>query len=148
LADKQLRAGQQEDLAITRQTIGGAYMSLKQYGDAAASFKAALELFNNMPGAMRDSLERDYMRSLLLGSKFPDAVAFAADRIRADQREQSTMGPILVHYIDELKTAGRREDLAAARVLLDLARKMTPALGDHYQTQLDSSEAELKKRAS
>ncbi len=145
LADKQQRAGQLTDLAVTRGSIGQAYFALKQYGDAAASFKAALELYNNTPGAMRDLLETNYMKSLLQGGKYADAVAFAADRIRADQTEQSTMGPILVHYIDELLASGRTEDVAAARQLLDLARKMSPPLGDKYQRDLDSSEAALKQ---
>jgi len=150
LADKQQEAKHLKDLAITRteigeahNEIGEAHNDLKQYSEAAASYGAALQIYNGLPPmanaqALLQSLISNYEQALLDGKKFTEAIALAADRIQRDPSEQSNLGPIIAQKAEQLAQPGKDQDLAGAQQLIDQASKMSPPLDGKYQARLNA----------
>jgi HEAT repeat protein len=155
LADKQQAQNQLEDLAITRAQIGDANMKLKppKYGDAAASYKAALDIYDGLPpkpdqGAVLQTIVNSNMKALLENGPYSEAVTFAADRIKRDPSEQGPMGKAIADKVEALIDKGGKDDLALAQDLIDRASKMSPKLDGKHQDMLNSFAADIKKKSS
>jgi HEAT repeat protein len=141
LAEKQSASKEEEALAATRFAIGEDHMARQEWGDAAASFGAAMKIYDGLANmqnqqAMVQSLIADYMHVLLNDGRYAEAVGVAADRIRRDPSEQSNVGPIIAAKVEELGPTGTSPNLAAARQLIDLASKMSPPLDGKYLDRL------------
>ena len=149
LADKQNAAGHLDDMAITEAQIGDDHLKLKQFDSAAASYKAAMDVYQNQPAregmrATTNTLEASYMKAMMNGGHFDDAVNFAAERIEADPSEQQTMGPIIVNKADELSST----DPKAAQELLARAAAMKPPLNDKNRERLDRIASQFPRKSS
>jgi HEAT repeat protein len=151
LADKQQQdSSQLEELATTRSEIGYAYKAMGQNPQAAASFGAALEIYNGLPHkpsaqATIHSLVSAYEQSLLDDGKYSEAVALAADRIGRDPSEQSDLVPVILNKAEQLSEDGNARDLAAAGQLIDQAMKI-PKLDPNYQGRLSDMAADIQKK--
>jgi HEAT repeat protein len=153
LASKQVEQKELDRLAVTDFAIGEDYMALKQWGAAAASYDAALTIYDGLPNlnnqqAEVQSLIGRYMDALLNDANYAKAVRLAADRIKRDPGEQHTMGAKIYGKAQELADTGKRDNLLGAQQLIDLATRMASQLDDKHQTMLNDLGAQLKKRTS
>jgi HEAT repeat protein len=153
LADKQVANNEQDDLAVTRTQIGHDLVVLKRYGDAAASYGAALKIYTDRTPrpnqqATLDELVRSYEHALLDGNKYPEAITLAANTITRDPSEEGTMATAIADKVEELIQSGRHEDLAGAQQLIELAKTMSPKLNQKYLDRLEADAEDIRKKSS
>ncbi|MBV8781920.1 MAG: hypothetical protein JO353_11030, partial [Phycisphaerae bacterium] len=121
-----------------------------QYDAAADHFKKALDSYTQegqVPENMKArflTAEQSYMEALMDGGRFADAINFATSRIKADPLEQTTMGPLIAHKVEQLSAT----DEKSAKDLLDRASKMTPPLDEKYRQRLERVADQFPKKTS
>jgi HEAT repeat protein len=155
LKQKQQNPSQQSELAVTDTQIGGAYMALQQWGDAAANYRAALVIYDQLPNinsyrAEVETMVARYMQSLLNDDQYAQAVDLAKQRITRDPDEQHDMGELIYTKAQQLVDSGKGkpDDIAKAKQLIDLATKMVPKLDDKHQDLLNALAQQIKTGSS
>jgi HEAT repeat protein len=148
LEDKLIAANDQDALADLWQNMGDTLMAPENNDphNAAIYFRKALDYRKSIPGTpevvitrLRDAL----MKSLLKNKQYRDAVQFAAESIKDNGANLSTMGGAIRNEADRLKDVN---DLEGATQLITEARNMTPPLADFILAQLDDIETQIKRK--
>ncbi|HMB96491.1 MAG TPA: HEAT repeat domain-containing protein, partial [Tepidisphaeraceae bacterium] len=150
LADQLAKLNMPDELANVRQSMGATEMRLKDFKSAADDFKKALDYKKSQgqpaDGVVLVGLMEDRMKALLLSQQYPDAIAFAAQNIRENSKNQQSMGAAIRQEADRLRASGAKDDLDDALKLIQEAHKMDPPLAAQYQYQLSDIEADIQKR--
>jgi HEAT repeat protein len=137
-----------DNLAISRQRTGEAYVELGQPDKAAQYFGPALDYWQsqNVSNEVTENLVSEQMKALLDSSQYADAAHFAEKMIAQNRSQQQTMGAAFVQKAEALRTSGSPSDLANAQRLIDEATKMKPALDDSYLDELRNIQKELQQK--
>jgi HEAT repeat protein len=140
-----------EQLATTVQNIGTTQSELGQFEASAASFKRALELLAQQPGAnevVKQRLIEARLTALLRSGKYEDAIAYGGQVIASDRRQQQTVGPGVKLEAERLLDEAHRQHTSAplegALRLINQARQMNPPLAQQYQDQLTLLEKQVR----
>jgi tetratricopeptide (TPR) repeat protein len=141
-----------DNLAISRQNTGDAYMKLGQPDKAAHYYGPGLDywLSQNGPNVVTDTLVSDQMTALLKSRQYADAAAFAEKMIAAAPQQQETMGTAFVQEADALRDSAAANpnspDAVDAQRLIDEALKMKPPLDNSYLDDLRNIQKELQQK--
>jgi tetratricopeptide (TPR) repeat protein len=149
--EKKLLADKMEDeLADVRENIGMLLMSLEPPSsrtatDAAEYFRQALDFKKTQPvqQVVIVSLMEYRIKALLKSRQYHDAIAFAADCIREDQKNQPSMGS---NIRQEAETLLKNSEFENARNLIAEAFKMNPPLSQLYQDELQDIQQQIQQR--
>jgi HEAT repeat protein len=148
LEDKLRAANDQDALADLWQNMGDTLMAPENNDphNAAIYFRKALDYRKGVAGTpevvitrLRDAL----MKSLLKNKQYRDAVQFAAESIKDNGANLSTMGGAIRNEADRLKD---ENDLESATQLIAEARNMSPPLADFILAQLEDIETQIKRK--
>ncbi|HEY1685875.1 MAG TPA: HEAT repeat domain-containing protein [Tepidisphaeraceae bacterium] len=144
LADKQTQAHAEDDLAYTQQNIGECLMKTNQPAQASDYFRQALDYWSKKnEERFTAGLTQQLITALLRAHEYTDAVQFGSTLIQNDRSQQMTVGPAIRAEAERLRDSG---DLQSVLVLIDEAKKMSPALDPRYAHDLDDIAADVRKR--
>jgi HEAT repeat protein len=149
LADEQQKAGQLNDWADTRQTMGQALMKLNRPAEADECFTSALEQRNKQPGTLPIILQRliiQVLQARLDARQFDRAAAFASDVLSRDPSQQETVGPLICQTAERLSTDKSPQSQDDVLRLIAEARGMNQPLAPRYLDILTGIENQVKQQ--
>jgi hypothetical protein len=147
LADKLDQDKNYNELAKTRQSIGEALMKTTppQPTEAAKYFRLSLDYFqkNNNPQMVIETNIHSLLEALLKSKQYQEAADFASKMIATSPENQLTVGPMFKEEAEHLRDNNQFQD---AQRLIDVTKKMQPALESRYAKMLVEIEQDVQRR--